>query len=96
MKYPDDPIPIFYLHIHRKLAEHKQDSLGNIKVSTNKASYLLALSRIPKTLRFAILKEMENFGLITSLNRESFIVVNIQASRILEDSSKINKVVGLW
>jgi len=84
-------IGLLYYCLQVKLLENSKQRL----ISKKYACFILANQlHIQKTLRYIILKEMENFGLIKTINRQ-IIEVN-ELSEDLDDISGISKRVGMF
>ena len=86
-----EKIPLMYLCIYSTLQNASIQGVISIK----KTFELFGKSyRVPKNLKYAVLKELENFNLITrsSVNEINIIKTNID----LDNTSKIYKLVGLY
>lgn len=84
----------FYLNFQRKL----EDSCGMDKrMSVQEAESILTFSfRQPKSIRYAILKEMEQMGLIIIESRLTLRLINMDQNKILDNVSKFNKELGIF
>lgn len=84
-------VGLLYICVQKKLLENSKQNL----ISKKYACYLLANQfHIPQQLRYAILKEMENRGLVVSVNRQVIEIKELNED--LEDTSTIFERVGLW
>ena len=82
---------IFYLYIHRKLAEH---SINYVIKQKEAVSYLHEW-RIPKHLRIAILKELEGHGLIIKEKGKERLFRIKKPGMDFENVNKVFKHVGI-
>jgi len=75
-------IPLIYIYIYAKF---KKNLSGTPFV---RPSYLLGIlkriCRIPKILHYPILKEMQKFGLLQRINKQSWEVLNNNCNKKLE------------
>lgn len=82
---------IFYLHIHKNLAEHSI----NFMIKQKDAISYLHQWRIPKHLRIAMLKELEGFGLIKKQPGKQRMLIISKPNKDLCDISVVYKYVGI-
>lgn len=82
-------IDLVYLFMHKKL---KEKSINNFITKKESVMFLSHTFRIPKKYGYAVLKELEEFGLI----RSSGDSIEILKSKVdLDNTSDIFKRVGL-
>lgn len=82
---------IFNLYVHSKIFEHVGSNTKIVKYK--KICSYLQQWRIPKYLRVAILKELEQMCLIKKVSRNYIIIENPKVS--FEDISKIYNLVDI-
>jgi len=80
-------IGIVYLCIHKTLSEYKPETKREAAV------ILMRNFHIPKSFVYAVIKELEMYGLIDNKNRRK---MEITATQPLDNSSKIYKQVGMF
>lgn len=51
---------------------------------------------IPKRYRYAILKEMEQMGLVILETRYMMRLINMDQNKILDNVSALNRELGMW
>ena len=95
-------IGLLYVCVQKKLLENSKQNL----ISKKFACYLLANQfHVPSQLRYAILQEMQNFGMIKPVNRQIIEVEGIEKmenfevkelKQDLNDTSAIYEEVGMW
>lgn len=81
---------VFYFHVAHRL----DDKAINHKISYSKAKRNLQIWNIPKSLRPAILKEMEELGFLDKDGRE--YEIDKEAVVAAADISEMNRRAGLW
>ena len=85
--------PVFYIYLQKMFIDyaHNDGTLDRIVAS----NIILQKYRVPKTLRQAILKEMENAGLIEKVNRDVLRVINKEMSKVLDNTTQMFTRVGI-
>lgn len=81
-----------YLYIQKKFLEHSQNGI----LQKSYAMSFLHHYRIPSTLWPAVIKEMENIGLVEKVNRHTIKVINAKRNRLIELPAELNNRVGLY
>lgn len=84
-------VPLIYLCIHDRLKEKSQGIEINIK---DVFKMLGHIHHIKKELRYPILKELEEFKLISQVSKTKITVLKCRIN--IKNTSKIYRSVGLY
>ena len=80
-------VGLVYLCIHKKLLEYAPETKKEAAV------ILMRNFHIPKSFVYAVLKELEMYGLVNNKNRQKMEIID---TKPLENSSKLYKQVGMF